>query len=141
MESHGPLLLPLWAVTEKFPKGDNCVFLGKCEPKPDCDHHSMLAVGHRRCAKSGSTRLLLQNWWRKKQFVEVGEAFYKSCMEAHAQYVMTPQRSIPASFDTTDAVFSVSTVDGAGVAGFGAGPAGAWRQTIERLAQPTARSE
>jgi hypothetical protein len=32
--------------------------------------------------------------------------FYNSCMGAHVQYVMTPQPSIPASFDTTDAVFS-----------------------------------
>jgi hypothetical protein len=35
--------------------------------------------------------------------------------------VSTPQMSIPSSFATTSAVFSVSTVDGAGVAGVGCG--------------------
>ena len=84
----------------------------------------MLVVGNRvdRC---GATRLLLQNWWREKQFVEVDEAYYESCKGSLALYVTTPQPHIPSSFDTTNAVFSVSTVDGAGVAGVGCGPAGA----------------
>jgi hypothetical protein len=89
---------------------------------PVIDQHAMLVVGARR--DSSGTVLLLQNWWREKQFVEVGEKYFKSCVGSHARYVVTPQPSIPASFDTTNAVFSVSTVDGAGVAGVGAGPAG-----------------
>ena len=112
-------------VTDEFLDSNKWRHVG-ASTAPVTGHHSMLVVGA-RVSSSGTTRLLLQNWWRKKQFVEVGEAYYNSCMGAHAQYVITPQPRIPASFDTTDAVFSVSTVDGAGVAGVGAGPAGVLR--------------
>jgi hypothetical protein len=120
--SHGPVLLPLWAVTDEFQDFKKWRHVG-ASTATVTGYHAMIAVGE-RLSSSGKRRLLLQNWWRKNQFVEVGEDYYESNMGSHAMYVKTPQPSIPALFDTTDAVFSVSTVDGAGVAGVGCGPAG-----------------
>ena len=39
----------------------------------------MLIVGFR--IQDGKVRLLLQNWWLTKQFVEVDEDYLKSCLE------------------------------------------------------------
>ena len=77
----------------------------------------MLVVGYRRLS-DGSIRLLLQNWWHDKQFVEVDEEYYNSCVNAPARFVVTPQKSIPFP-DLRSVAFSVSAVDGAGVCGIG----------------------
>ena len=127
---HGPLLLPSWAVTKDFHANNkNWCYIGECLTAKlnPVGQHAMLVVGS-RSTRTGELRLLLQNWWRHKQFVEVDEEYYNSCMVSRARFVDTPQPHIPPQLDTTNAVFSVSTVDGAGVAGVGCGPTGPLRR-------------
>ena len=82
------------------------------------DHrHSMLVVGHR--TERGKLRLLLQNWWRKKQFVEVDEEYFESCNEFGVMFVITPQTHFPPLLDVTGCPFSIGAADGAGVVGIG----------------------
>jgi hypothetical protein len=118
---YGPLLLPLWRVTKTFFDTNKWQHLG-ADPdglNPCNPGHAMLVVGFRTSKTGAPTRLLLQNWWHDKQFVEVDEAYYNSCLGSLAVCVETPQPSIPKKFDTTQAMFSVSAVDGAGVSGVG----------------------
>ena len=122
LRTHGPVLLPMWGVTDDFLHSDSWRHIGSTADF--VGHHSMIVVGSRVNPNDGTVRVLLQNWWRNKQFIEVDEAYYSSCIAPwHAVYVTTPQPSIPASFDITNAVFSVSTVDGAGVSSAGCGNA------------------
>jgi hypothetical protein len=127
LESFGPLLVPLWSVTPEFHGCQKWHYLGPTSTSSL--FHSMLIVGYRTVedGKSKGVRLLLQNWWHSMQFVEVDEDYYKSCAPFHNPsrpiYVKTPQVEAP-TYETTNAVFSVSTVDGAGVAGVGGPPAG-----------------
>jgi hypothetical protein len=140
LERYGPLLAPMWRVTKDF-HGAATRHL-----RPVSSHvtvgntvggdafHSMLIVGSRRVSPTGvakrrsahkpsdKTRLLLQNWWEKKQFVEVDEGYYNACMGELAHYVITKQPRIPRNLDTTRAPYSISTSDGAGVSGCGPGP-------------------
>ena len=92
---------------------------------PDSEDKSNEGGGFRRDS-SRKMRLLVQNWWRKSQFVEVDKASYDSCMHtnAYAIYVSTRQPRIPKKFSTTKDAFKISTVDSAGVAGVRGGPAG-----------------
>ncbi len=41
---------------------------------------------------------MLQNWWRKKPFVEVDAAYLDAC-EATVHFLITPQTAIPEVFD------------------------------------------
>ena len=115
LEQYGPALLPWWGVADDFWTGwQHCGPASNATPKQG---HSMLVVGYRRLS-DGTIRLLLQNWWRDKQFVEVDEEYYNSCVNAPARFVVTPQKSIPFP-DLRSVAFSVSAVDGAGVCGIG----------------------
>lgn len=58
----------------------------------------MTLVGHRVAA--GTSFFLLQNWWEKKQFVEV-DANYLKASGAYFTFIETPQTAIPSSFSYT----------------------------------------
>ena len=53
--------------------------------------HAMLIVGHRK--EGEGDRFLLQNWWRKKPFVEVDAAYLEAC-GATIRAVKTPQTAM-----------------------------------------------
>lgn len=59
--------------------------------------HAMVIVGARR--DSRSRYFLLQNWWQRKQFVQVDEAYVRAC-GGRAFFVVTPQRRVPAQLPT-----------------------------------------
>eukprot|EP01127_Copromyxa_protea_P013314 TRINITY_DN3571_c0_g2_i6.p1 TRINITY_DN3571_c0_g2~~TRINITY_DN3571_c0_g2_i6.p1 ORF type:complete len:167 (-),score=24.75 TRINITY_DN3571_c0_g2_i6:59-559(-) len=54
-------------------------------------NHAMVLVGHRKHF------FLLQNWWRKKQFVEL-DGEYLVASGASITFIKTPQNGIPTSF-------------------------------------------
>jgi hypothetical protein len=56
----------------------------------------MVLVGHRK-DDDGKQFFLIQNWWHKKQFIEVDEE-YLIASGALITFVKTPQNGIPASF-------------------------------------------
>jgi len=52
-------------------------------------------------SSSGKSFFLLQNWWKKKQFVEVDEVYMKKC-RPNIYFVETPQTKIPEEFPTNN---------------------------------------
>jgi len=118
MQQYGPGLVGFWRVASDFNKSvGSHVGAAPAEDVTNPDgRHAMLVVGHRR-TKEGDLRLLLQNWWRKKQFVEVDEAYFNSCNECDVVFVATPQKYFPAAFDVTGDAFAVCAADGAGASG------------------------
>jgi len=65
--------------------------------------HAMILIGCR--TKETKKYFLLQNWWKKKQFVEVDEEYLEECSPT-LFYVKTPQESIPKKFPTNFAKFA-----------------------------------
>ena len=63
----------------------------------------MILIGCR--TEETKNYFLLQNWWKKKQFVEVDEEYLKACSPT-LFYVKTPQESIPNQFPTNFAKFA-----------------------------------
>ena len=60
--------------------------------------HSMVLIGF-RVDSAGETYFLLQNWWKRKQFVEVDEEYF-DYSDSTVYFVRTPQMAIPNEFDT-----------------------------------------
>jgi hypothetical protein len=120
LRRYGPVLLPAWRVTSELRDASQWQHLGAPAPTAGASDllglHSMLVVGARQAAeRNGETRLLVQNWWRGKQFFELDEAFYAACAVAPARFVVDIQPSIRAIFATTDSPFSVTASDSEGV--------------------------
>jgi len=64
--------------------------------------HSMALVGFRQ--EQGVYYYLLQNWWKKKQFVEVRQDYLKAS-GAILFFIETPQHTIPQVFQTHNGKF------------------------------------
>lgn len=100
----GPLLVSGFKVYNDFFEGDASSLSGK--PKGDFRGlHAMVLIGVRVDDVSGVKKFLLQNWWPKKQFVEMDEIYLKCC-GATLYYVETPQTHIPAAFPRTLSMFA-----------------------------------
>ena len=101
LEKYGPALLSNFLVDEDFRDADAHQHLGeRDEASKIVGRHAMLVVGHRQ--EGGSTRLLVQNWWRHKPFIEVDTAYLAST-ESQLYFALTPQPTIPEQFPTSDA--------------------------------------
>jgi hypothetical protein len=61
-------------------------------------HHAMVLIGA-RTDNNDKRWFLLQNWWKKKQFVEVSEEYLEAC-GATVYFVKTTQPKIPDEFPT-----------------------------------------
>ncbi len=127
LRKHGPVLLSEFPVCDDFGTDDRLVFdLSVCnQPTPDgrtafvgCDHtssedrliytgddgprcpkvHSMLVVGVR--TEGASRRFLVQNWWRRQQFIEISQEYLETLPQAGPfMYVVTaPQHVLRAGF-------------------------------------------
>ena len=119
MEKYGPGLVASWRVASDFYHPGPHLGAAPVEiPVKKDPRHSMLVVGH-RCTEEGQLRLLLQNWWESKQFVEVDEEYFKTCNTYQVVFVVTPQTAFRADFDVTGDTFAVCAADGAGVSGIG----------------------
>jgi hypothetical protein len=77
LRKHGPMLVANFKVYELFPgpqwSYNETTNLGRLVGK-----HAMVLIGVRRDHNS-VTWLLLQNWWRNKQFVEVSVDYCRAC--------------------------------------------------------------
>jgi hypothetical protein len=114
LHKYGPALVPCWRVAKGF-EASRGAHVGQ-PPKEGKDCHAMLLVGYRE--HNGQLRLLLQNWWDKKQFVDVDEVYFNECSETTV-FVTAPQKEFPKSFELTGDAFSISAADGSGVSGIG----------------------
>ena len=83
LKNYGPALLPWWGVASDFSK--KWKHLGHAPTDKPLLGHSMLVVGARNHS-DGTVRLLIQNWWRDKQFLEVDEQYYSDCMHTSARF-------------------------------------------------------
>eukprot|EP01127_Copromyxa_protea_P011325 TRINITY_DN283_c0_g1_i4.p1 TRINITY_DN283_c0_g1~~TRINITY_DN283_c0_g1_i4.p1 ORF type:complete len:320 (+),score=49.60 TRINITY_DN283_c0_g1_i4:181-1140(+) len=93
----GPALVAKFEVHKDFMKASVHHHYGK--PKGEfVGHHAMAMVGHR--FDNDTSYFLLQNWWEKKQFVEV-DADYLEASGAYFTFIKTPQTSIPDKFSYT----------------------------------------
>jgi hypothetical protein len=71
------------------------VHVGKDSEAP-CGSHAMAVVGWRKDAVSGDLRLLVQNWWRGKQFFEV-DLQYLVSRKAQLSWITTVSGSSATS--------------------------------------------
>jgi hypothetical protein len=81
----------------------------------------MILVGVRTDEQTGSVRVLLQNWWPDKQFVECDDAYIRA---SEGRLAFLTRLTIPddcekAHFVTTGARFAQSTLDTYDVSGYG----------------------
>ncbi len=90
IQQYGPALIYQFQVYEDFKEPGRLSYLE--EPTGECaGRHSMVLIGVR---EEGSRKVfLLQNWWRRKQFVEVSDAYLSAC-DARIAFVRTPQTGL-----------------------------------------------
>jgi hypothetical protein len=113
LKQFGPALITNFHVEEDFIRGTRVIFNG--EPTFETSHdselrHAMLLVGIRMDPVTGEWRLLLQNWWRNKQFIEVSLGYMAEC-EAKVYFIMTPQERMMSNVEHHSQNFAESTVD------------------------------
>lgn len=82
----------------------------------DVERHAMLLVGVRFDAARNEYVMLLQNWWEAKEYVEVGQGYWKAC-NARLLFVRTPQTSMPPGLRMVQYTHAAAGVVGAGVLG------------------------
>jgi hypothetical protein len=94
LQQYGPALVSAFSVHEDFELHSGSAFIGK--PVGDVKGiHAMVLIGVR--GEGSERKFLLQNWWRRCQFVEVDLMYLKECTP-HIFFVGTPQESIPSNF-------------------------------------------
>ncbi len=95
MKVYGPCLVSKFKVFKDFQQGDQVMFHGK-PPNKNKNNlmrcHGMIMIGFRE--DQGKRYFLLQNWWAKKQFIEVDFEYQNECNPL-LSYVETPQDHIP----------------------------------------------
>ncbi|KAH9254067.1 hypothetical protein BASA81_007942 [Batrachochytrium salamandrivorans] len=115
LKKFGPHLLCYFTAHDAFAYGDQLSYTDddltadgtpKGEPK---GKHAMLIVGV-RTTEDGAKMFMLQNWWVKKQFMEVSEKYIDAC-GAFPVFVKTEQTAIPTQFDTTLLMYAETAVD------------------------------
>ena len=87
--SHGPALVSGFNVDNAF-NSDSFQHIGEYEIE-STGLHAMVLVGYRK--EGDQTRYLLQNWWKKKPFVEVDADYLTSC-GAIVHFVLTKQTNM-----------------------------------------------
>ena len=105
MERYGPGLVYQFKVHEDFEIPGCLSYLDKPMTYRD-QRHSMVLIGIRMEGKQKI--FLLQNWWRKKQFVEVSAEYLSAC-SASVAFVKTPQTKVPTRFKVKYAAFAESS--------------------------------
>jgi hypothetical protein len=90
IQQYGPALIYQFKVYEDFKEPGRLSYLE--EPTGECaGRHSMVLIGVR---EEGSRKVfLLQNWWKRKQFVEVSDTYLSAC-DARIAFVRTPQTGL-----------------------------------------------
>jgi hypothetical protein len=107
LEKFGPHLLATFMVHEDFMYHDKFSYRGKPSGKR-VGLHAMVIIGVRM--EGTSKVFLVQNWWAKKQFVEMDEEYMESC-EGIPMFVETRQTEIPKQFDQVFEMYAETNVD------------------------------
>eukprot|EP01126_Amoeba_proteus_P040048 TRINITY_DN4251_c0_g1_i10.p1 TRINITY_DN4251_c0_g1~~TRINITY_DN4251_c0_g1_i10.p1 ORF type:complete len:273 (-),score=34.03 TRINITY_DN4251_c0_g1_i10:182-1000(-) len=92
---YGPALVSRFEVHSDFYDDQNCHFHYGSPSGQKIGYHAMVLVGYRE--KNNRCYFLLQNWWHKKQFVEVDKDYLVGST-AFITFIQTPQTKIPESF-------------------------------------------
>ena len=90
----GPILVHQFEVYDDFLVAGRLSYLEEPSGKK-IGRHAMLIVGVRE--EDGKKVFLLQNWWRRKQFVEVSDRYLTACSASFC-FVRTPQKGVPTLF-------------------------------------------
>ena len=107
MRTCGPLLVSHFEVYSDFLNDNLYSYSGG--PQGDYKgRHTMLMVGFHQM--NGKLVFLLQNWWKKKQFVEVNKEYLERC-GGDLHYIKTPQSMIPKTFETNPCLFAETVLD------------------------------
>jgi hypothetical protein len=93
---YGPALISGFEVFDDFMTEDKLHYEGLPHGKSK-GFHAMVLLGMMKT--KGRKTFILQNWWRKKQFISVTEEYLKASSPS-IYFVTTPQLSIPACFST-----------------------------------------
>jgi hypothetical protein len=102
LKQYGPHLVSQFRVYDDFQSSEKWMYSGV--PTGEVKgQHAMVLIGMRK--ESGQLKFLLQNWWSRKQFVEVDYDYLSAC-EAYISYVETPQMQIPDEFPITTLFFA-----------------------------------
>lgn len=100
-ESYGPGLVSSFKVYNDFLDEKMKHHCG--EPKGEYKGlHSMVMVGWKK--EGEKIFILLQNWWKEKQFVEVDSEYFNKCGPI-TYFITTPQDKIPDKFNSLDGIF------------------------------------
>jgi hypothetical protein len=94
LQHYGPALVFAFSVYEDFESHSDSAFKGQ----PDSclkGLHAMVLMGVR--GEGSERKILLQNWWRRCQFVEVDSEYLQAC-NPRIYFVETPQESIPPNW-------------------------------------------
>ena len=110
LEQFGPHLLTAFRAHTEFADTNNTKLSFSGMPNGEVvGKHAMIIVGVRD-KEDGSKVFLLQNWWAKKQFVEVDQAYVEKC-GGRPLFVITPQEEIPQHFDTNLEMYGETSLD------------------------------
>ena len=110
LEKYGPGLVSHFSAHDDILVDGRFSFSG--EPAgTDDGKHAMVLVGV-RVDTEGGRWFLIQNWWRKKQFLEIREDYMTWC-EVVMVFVLTPQRSTEARFPTVGGSYAEAVEEAA----------------------------
>ena len=102
IKNFGPALVYQFKVYEDFKLPGRLSYLEK--PSDEfIGRHSMVLIGVR--TEGDRKVFLLQNWWRKKQFIEVSDTYLMAC-DARVAFVQTPQTRLPADLQSRYTVYA-----------------------------------
>lgn len=104
LRQYGPAVIAHFQVDEAFCRGSGPFISASARGGAVKGGHAMLVVGCRWNEKR-QLRLLVQNWWKDKQFVEVDLAYLRAS-EAELVFVETPQPHIPDKYELTTTVYA-----------------------------------
>lgn len=94
LKEYGPALVSNFKVFPDFENNNQHKHTGSHNKgNPDKGSHAMVLVGYK--VEEGNHFFLMQNWWLKKQFVEVDHDYLLSC-QAKLFFVETEQPNIPS---------------------------------------------
>ncbi|KAL0483650.1 DNA replication licensing factor mcm5 [Acrasis kona] len=102
LKKYGVGLLSHFAVYPDFYYKDDLSYDGKPEGE-EIGRHAMALIGAR--VEGNETWMLLQNWWKKKQFVEVTTTYLNRCL-ATCFFVRTKQEKIPEKWPVTKHLYA-----------------------------------
>ena len=104
LKQYGPALISNFLVHSDFKQVESLAYSGQPQGG-SVSNHSMVLIGVKG---TGDERtFLLQNWWKRKQFIEVSVDYFTACLPA-LYFVTTPQTEIPGNFPSKMANFCES---------------------------------